>query len=134
MQLDNALYAGVQIAHNFGAAAAVGLPLAALIYAASGTLLRNTYFLTLAGWLLQIASGAGFGVVSYFVVGELPQISGAALVAFYVKILCALLSVALLGAKLLGGARALSDRATLASLAGLGSVALFNAAILRWFS
>ncbi len=28
MQLDNTLYAGVQIAHNFGAAAVVGLPLA----------------------------------------------------------------------------------------------------------
>jgi hypothetical protein len=134
MQLDNALYAVVQIAHNFGAAAAVALPLAALSYAATGALLRNTYILTLAAWLLQLASGLGFGLVSHFVVGELPQISGAALVAFYLKILCAVLSVVLLGAKLLGRPRALPEKPTLVGLAGLGSLALFSAAILRWFS
>ena len=134
MQLDNALYAGVQVAHNFGAAAAVGLPLAALSYAVSEPLLRKTYFFTLAAWLLQIASGLGFGLVSNFVVGELPQIAGTALIALYLKIFCAVLSVALLSAKLLGRPRALPEKATLAALAGLGSVALFSAAILRWFS
>jgi hypothetical protein len=134
MQLDNTLYAAVQIAHNLGAVAAVGAPLAALRYAASGATLRKTYALTLAAWIVQIASGAGFGFVSYFVVGELPQIDGAALVAFVAKIGCAILSMGLLLAKLSNFGQALSDKAALACLAGLGAAALLGAAILRWFS
>jgi hypothetical protein len=134
MQLDNTLYAGVQIAHNFGAVAAVGLPLAALRYAATGAALLRTYRLALAAWLVQIASGVGFGLVSHFVVGELPQISGAALAALYIKISCAAVSVLLLAALVSGRGRAIPDKAALASLAGLASLALFSAAILRWFS
>jgi len=134
MQLDNALYTVVQIAHNLGAVAAVGLPLAALRYAATDALLRKTYQFTLAAWLLQIASGFGFGLVSYFVVGELPQLGGEAFVALGVKISCAALSILLLVAELLGLLRAVSDRAVLASLAGLSAVALLSAAFLRWFS
>ena len=134
MQLDNALYAVVQVAHNFGAVAAVGLPLAALRYAATDALLRKTYLFTLAAWLLQIASGFAFGLVSYFVVGELPQLGGEAFVALGVKISCAALSILLLAAVLLGLLRAFSDRVVLVGLAGLGSLALLSAAILRWFS
>ena len=134
MQLDNTLYAGVQIAHNFGAAAAVGLPLAALSAATNAAVLRKTYLLVLAAWLVQISSGGGFGLVSYFVVGELPQISGAALVALFVKISCAVLSLVLLVTRLSGLGPAVPDKAALGSLAGLGSLALFSAAILRWFS
>ena len=96
--------------------------------------MRKTYRLALAAWLVQIASGGGFGLVSYFVVGELPQINGAALVALFVKIFCAVLSVVLLVAKLLGLAQAVPDSAALGSLAGLAPLALFSAAILRWFS
>ena len=134
MQLDNALYAVVQVAHNIGAVAAVGLPLAALVYSAQGALLRKTYLFTLAAWLLQVASGFAFGLVSYFVVGELPQLGGEAFVALCVKISCAALSILLLVAVLVGLLRALSDKAVLAGLAGLGGVALLSAAILRWFS
>lgn len=133
MQLDNALYAGAQIAHNFGAAAALGLPLAALYYAAAGPALDRTYRFTLLAWTVQIASGAGFGLVSYFVVGELPQIGGLALAALIVKILCAALSVGLIFARTTGFVGA-SDLATLASLSGFAGLALFSAAILRWFS
>jgi len=134
MQLDNTLYAGVPVAHNFGAAAAVGLPLAALSFGATGAALRTTSLLVLAAWLGQFASGASFGLVSYFVVGELPQLGGVALTAFLVKIFCAVLSVILLVAKLSSLGRAVSDKAALVSLTGLGSAALFSAAILRWFS
>ena len=110
------------------------MPVAALSYAAEGAVLRKTYLLALAAWLMQIASGDGFGLVSYFVVGELPQISGAALIAVFVKIFCADLSVVLLVARLLGLGQAVPDKAALGSLAGLASLALFSAAILRWFS
>lgn len=134
MQLDNALYAGVQIVHNFGAAAVVGLPLAALRFEATGPTLRGIYWLALLAWLAQSASGVGFGMVSYFVVGELPEIHDLALGALCVKILCAILSIVLLAAKLLKLAWAGSDRAALKRLAGLGSAALLCAAILRWFS
>ena len=134
MQLDNTLYAGVQIAHNFGAAAVVGLPLAALGLKATGPTLRKIYWLALLAWLVQSASGVGFGMVSYFVVGELPEIHDLALGALCVKILCAVLSIVLLAAKLLDFDWAGTDRAALKSLAGFGSATLLSAAILRWFS
>jgi hypothetical protein len=134
MQLDNALYTGVQIAHNFGAAAVVGLPLAALRFEATGPTLRRIYWLALLAWLVQSASGVGFGLVSYFVVGEQPEIHDLALGALCVKILCAILSMGLLAAKLIGLAWAGSDRTALQRLSVLGSVALFCAAVLRWFS
>ncbi len=134
MQLDNTLYAGVQIAHNFGAAAAVGLPLAALSFKPTGPTVRKIYWLALLAWLVQSASGVGFGMVSYFVVGELPEIHGLALGALCVKILCAFLSIVLLAAKLFDFAWVGTDRAALKSLASFGSVALLCAAILRWFS
>jgi hypothetical protein len=131
MQLDNALYALVQIAHNFGAVAAIGLPLAALRYAVADP--TRIYRSTLAAWVVQVASGVGFGLVSYFVVEELPQISGLAFVALCVKILCAASAIAL-AALLLARKGAMPDRAALMSLTALGALALFSAAILRWFS
>jgi len=138
MQLENILYAGMQIAHNFGAAAMAGRPIAALWLGPARTTSRTTFrkiaLLTLFAWLVQGASGAGFGAVSFFVVGELPEIHHLALVALGVKIACAVLAIALLGFKLLGALEAASEKATLISLAGLGSTALTCAAILRWFS
>lgn len=133
MELDNALYALAQIAHNFGAVAVIGLPLAALRYNAPADMLRKVYMLTLAAWLVQIASGVGFGMVSYFVVGELPQIHGLALAALVTKIICAVLSIAIFALALVG-VRAVSYRMALAGGAGLGALALFCAAVLRWFS
>ncbi len=62
MRLDNAIYAGVQIPHNFGAAAAVALPLAALHFEVTGPTLRRIYWLALFAWLVQSASGVGFGI------------------------------------------------------------------------
>ncbi|MBY6239787.1 hypothetical protein [Methylosinus sp. Sm6] len=133
MQLDNALYALVQIAHNFGALAAVGLPLAALRGADDAAWPRKTYLFTSVAWIVQIASGVGFGLVSCFVVGETPQISGLAFDALVVKIACAALSIGLTGL-LLGKRGFVSDRTGLTVLGGLGATALFSAAILRWFS
>jgi hypothetical protein len=134
MQLENNLYAGVQIAHKFGAAAVTGLPIAALWLELARTPLRKIAWLTLLAWLVQSTSGAGFGIVSYFVVGQLPEIHHLALAALSIKIGCAVLAIVLLAAKLLGRVEAASDKAILVSLAGLGSTALTCAAILRWFS
>jgi hypothetical protein len=132
VQLDNALYALAQIVHNFGAVAVVGLPLAALRFGATGDTLRRTYLFALAGWLAQVASGMGFGLVSYFIVEELPQVSGLALGALYLKIACATVAIPLLVVLL--SRPALPARAALRALAGLGATALFSAAVLRWFS
>jgi len=133
MQLENILYAGVQIVHNFGAAAVTGLPIAVLWFGLEQrAALRAMAWLTLAAWLAQAASGAGFGAVSYFVVGELPQIHHLALAALITKIGCAFAAIALLGVALFGAAA--PSRKRWASLALLGSVALICAAILRWLS
>src|SRR5208337_5421806 len=108
MQLENILYAGVQIAHNFGAVAVTGLPIAALRFEPAGTILRRIYGLALLAWLVQAASGACFGMVSYFMLGELPEIHDLALIALYVKILCACLAIVLLVGKLFKRAEAVS--------------------------
>jgi hypothetical protein len=96
MELENVLYSGVQFVHNFGAAAAIGLPVAALSLQPAPPTLRKMAWLTLAAWLAQAASGASFGAVSFFVVGELPEIHHLALGALCVKIGCAALAVTLL--------------------------------------
>lgn len=134
MQLENILYAVIQVAHNFGAAAVAGLPIAALWLGPARTTFGKIATLTFVAWLVQSASGASFGAVSFFVVGELPEIHHLALIALSVKIACAVLAITLLGVKLWGGLEATSDKTTLISLAGLGSTALTCAAILRWFS
>ena len=134
MQLENLLYAGAQVAHNFGAAAVVGLPIAALWFKPEAPTLRKVVSLTLLAWLTQIASGAGFGSVSYFVVGALPEIHNLAIAALIIKIVCAMLATFLVSLQLLERAKMFSDRTILASLAALGSTALACAAVLRWFS
>ena len=91
MEPENILYAGVQLVHNFGAAAVTGLPVAALWLKPAPPVLRYMALLTLVAWLAQSASGAGFGTVSFFMEGELPQIHHLALGALIVKITCAAL-------------------------------------------
>ena len=134
MQLENILYAAVQIAHNFGAAAVTGLPIAALWFAPARPPLRKMAWLTLLAWLTQGASGAGFGTVSFLMEGQLPQIHNLALAALGVKIVCAVLAIALLTISLLVRVEEASDKRVWASLAILGMTALTCAAVLRWFS
>ena len=73
-----------------------GLPIAALWFKPAPPVLRKMAWLTLLAWLVQSASGAGFGTVSFFQEGELPQIHHLALAALCVKIACAALAVTLL--------------------------------------
>ncbi len=138
MELENILYASVQLAHNFGAAAVTGLPIAALWFKPAPPVLRKMAWLTLLAWLVQSASGAGFGTVSFFMEGELPEIHHIALGALCVKIACAALAVALLAVHFLrrtaSGPGVAPGVAMWRGLATLGVTALASAAILRWFS
>jgi len=96
IELENVIYGGVQLVHNFGAAAVTGLPIAALWFKPAAPVLRKMAWLTLLARLLQAASGIGFGTVSYFMEGELPEIHHLARAALYVKIGCAALAITLL--------------------------------------
>lgn len=133
---ENLAYALTQLLHNFGAVAVVGAPAFALGAGATLATERRLARFLGAGWALQIASGAGFGAVSYYYYGLLPDIHGIAVAALYLKIACA---VAGLAAAL--GLRACADRWSAARrrlawrvLFLLGAVALAAAAFLRWFS
>jgi len=133
VELENVLYGGVQLVHNFGAAAVIGLPVAALRLQPAPSTLRKMAWLTLVAWLAQAASGAGFGTVSFLMEGELPQIHHVALGALCVKIGCAALAVTLLSVRFLRHS-AKQSTAMWSWLAVLGATALSAAAVLRWFS
>jgi hypothetical protein len=134
MQIENVLYAISQLIHNFGAVAVTALPLIALRFALIGPQLRMTYKLIGLAWVVQSASGAGFGAISYYIVGSLPELHHIAISALLLKITCALSSIALIIAKLMGHQNGVSDRLMLSILSVLGMIALSSAAILRWFS
>lgn len=137
VDLQNLSYASVQVVHNFGAAAVVGGPVFLLLAdSAQVVLQRRIAWLVLGGWLLQILSGIGFGVVSYTGYGSLPDIHGVAVAALFVKMACAL--AGFLGAlALLRFAPGWSERrcrGVVKMLLVFGAVALTAAAFLRWFS
>src|SRR2546428_11768445 len=86
----NLVYASVQILHNFGAVAVVGSPAAAWWFARDNQAAQGRLaWLLVIGWAAQGASGAGFGMTSYFLKGQLPEISGVAVIALVAKIACA---------------------------------------------
>ena len=136
MQPDNLAYALTQLVHNFGAVAVVGGAAYALGTGAPPSTERRLARLVGGGWALQIASGAGFGVISYYYYGLLPDIHGIAVAALYVKIACAAAGLALAlrfqqRAALWSEAR---RRQAWRALLVFGAVALAAAAFLRWFS
>lgn len=94
---QNLAYAVVQVAHNFGALAAVGGSLAATKFASTETRMKLAT-LTLSGWGIQGASGAAFGAVSYFFYHAFPDISGIAVAALFLKMGCVAAGFLLLAA------------------------------------
>lgn len=128
---DSTAYALVQAAHNFGAVMVVGGAVAGLLVplAASRRKLACT---VLAGWLLQAGSGAAFGLTSYYFYHKLPDISGIALAALVVKMMCAVSGITI--AALCLRARPPNPAGAWPVLLALGVAALTSAAILRWFS
>ena len=129
-------YALVQVAHNLGAVAVVGSPAAAWLWLREQRVVPTLLaWFTASGWLVQLLSGIGFGLTSYLSRGELPEVTGVALFALYVKVSCAAAGLALSGFYLLAPLRRReqTQRGLWPSLFVIGITALSGAAFLRWF-
>ncbi|MBI3776286.1 MAG: hypothetical protein HY273_12170 [Gammaproteobacteria bacterium] len=128
-------YALVQVAHNVGAVAVVGSPAAAGLWMREQrTVPVVLAWFTASGWMIQIFSGIGFGLTSYLSRGELPEVTGVALFALYLKIGCATTGLALAGFYLLAPLwrREQTQHGLWPSLFFAGIAALSGAAFLRW--
>jgi hypothetical protein len=135
--MANLAYTCVQIVHNFGAVAVVGSPAAASWLGRDNFAVQDRLGWLLAiGWLAQGASGAAFGITSYVVKGQLPDLAGTALVALAVKMGCVLAGLGLTAAFLSTGSRwsAASRIRWWSGMAALAATALSAAAFLRWFA
>ena len=132
---QNLIYASVQVVHNFGAVAVVGGSLSAL-WLHDVVARRRLAMVSLAGWLMQAASGATFGMVTFHYHRQLPDISGVATYALGIKMMCAILAILLLASYLQKAEhwQEKSRNQTWVAASLLGISALSAAAFLRWFS
>jgi hypothetical protein len=137
MDLQNLAYALTQVVHNFGAVAVVGGTIFARWPQAATLVARRRFtWMILVGWLLQGASGAGFGAISFAYYGQFPDIHGIALVALFLKMACALGGL-VLSVVILWYQQAWPEQRLYAVwnvLMLLAVTALTAAAFLRWFS
>ncbi len=137
MDLQNLAYALTQLVHNFGAVAVVGgallgrWPLVAL-----PPIRRKLAWLVLAGWTIQVVSGAGFGTISYAYYRQFPELHDIAFVALLVKVACAIAGISLSVAYLRFQYAWTEPRRerVWSLLILLGVTALSAAAFLRWFA
>lgn len=132
----NYTYALVQVAHNFGAAAVVGSPAAAWLWVREQRAVPGILaWLTATGWLAQALSGGGFGLTSYLLHGELPEVTGVALFALNIKVGCAITGLLLAAFYLLAPPRRREkmQHRIWPGLLIAGMTALCGAAFLRWF-
>lgn len=132
---QNLSYAVVQVVHNLGAVTAVGGSLIATRLRDRVTRRRLAQFV-LGGWVTQAASGATFGMVSYYYYHQLPDISGIAIYALSIKMVCATLGILLLMAYLWQSGRWTDQRINKVwvSSSVLAITAISAAAFLRWFA
>ncbi len=132
---QNLSYATVQVVHNLGAVATVSGSLAALCLR-DLVVRRRLAYLALGGWLTQAASGATFGMVSYYYYHQFPDISGIAIYALGIKMICATSGILLLATYLWKGSRWTDQgkNKVWLSSAALAVTALSAAAFLRWFA
>ncbi len=129
-------YALNQVVHNFGAAAVLGLSAYGILQGLNREITQRTVFLILTiVWAVQGASGVMFGIATLSFYGQLPDIHGVAVIALWVKIVCAVLGlvVAFIGFRKSGGPQGPSLFFPIATF-GFGATALTAAAFLRWFS
>ncbi|MDD5581376.1 MAG: hypothetical protein PHY16_19170 [Methylobacter sp.] len=135
--------------HNIGAAAVVGSPAVAwwLVLAnqvpaelldrptATALVQRRLAWFTLLAWSTQVASGIGFGVTTYYLKHELPELTGVGLAALGIKVTCALVCLALATLYLRASSRWPAHRQLRVwqILFVLGLTALISAAFLRWY-
>jgi hypothetical protein len=131
MALDSLVYSLIQALHNLGAALALGAPVFWLALAPPPQRARPVLGVLVGVWALQGVTGTAFGLSSWLLYGQLPDLHRIAVAALGIKIACVILGLAL--SVFLFARR---DRApgllgwlTLACLAGL---ALIAAAVLRW--
>jgi hypothetical protein len=132
---QNLGYAVIQVVHNLGAVATVGGSLSAVVLR-ERAIRQKLSHLVLGGWVTQAASGAAFGAISYYFYGKFPDISGIAIYALGIKMVCASLGILLFLTYLWRSAQwqdATVDRAWLSS-AVLALTAISAAAFLRWFA
>jgi hypothetical protein len=132
---QNLAYSIIQVAHNFGAAAAVGGTFAGIKLKDAGVR-KKLAWLAAAGLAVQGASGAAFGAVSHYFYHAFPDISGIALTALGIKMACAAAGFFALTAMLVARTNwspTLTDRVWTATFA-LTATALAAAAVLRWFA
>jgi len=129
-------YALLQVAHNAGAVAVAGGATVARWQAGSAAQRLMLAKWVAAGWLTQIASGAGFGAVSFHYYGQFPDIHGIAVIALVIKAACAVSGLALSLQYLRNQRARAAARVDLIwnFLVGAGWTALAAAAFLRWFS
>jgi hypothetical protein len=134
---ENLSYAIMQLVHNFGAAAVVGVAIFA-IYPAAQPIPIQRKFAWLVGlsWTAQALSGVGFGAVSYYFYEKLPDLHGLAFAALLIKIMCAAggVSIAIMYLRQAAGWTTEQRSVAWKLLAALGVTALAAAAFLRWFA
>ncbi|MFZ2162599.1 MAG: hypothetical protein WAW02_10310 [Sideroxyarcus sp.] len=132
---QNLIYAVIQVVHNYGAIAVVGGSLMGFWLHEKSTR-KKLAFLTLLGWMTQVASGATFGMATFYYHHQLPDISGIAIVALGIKMLCATLGILILAIYLWRSEHwAEQGRNTVwITSSTLAISALSSAAFLRWFS
>lgn len=137
MDPQNLAYALIQLAHNFGAVAVTGGAVAGWVTQRHdpGQATRLVW-LVLAGWALQAASGAGFGLISLAYYGQFPDLHGVAVAALALKLGCATLALVLstLLLKFAGAWSTARRHSVWSVLVGLAATALSAAAFLRWFA
>lgn len=135
--MQNLVYAVIQVVHNFGAVTVVGTAATALWVVRGNAAVQHWLAWLLAGvWAVQAASGAGFGVATFYFEGQLPDIHGIAVIALFIKIACAMTGFVLAAAyiKWDSGWTAKQQLVTWRASLILGATALGAAAFLRWFS
>jgi len=133
--LQNLSYSVIQVAHNLGAVATVsGSIIAARLQ--DTVIRRRIAYLALAGWLTQAISGFAFGMTTYYFYKQLPDISGIAVYALGIKMICATLGILLLATYLWQSHRWTERSKNIAWLSSsvLAITAISAAAFLRWFS
>ncbi|HXU92724.1 MAG TPA: hypothetical protein VFP33_03615 [Gallionella sp.] len=131
---QNLAYSAVQVLHNFGAVATVGGSFAALL--APPEVRKKLAWLAFAGWTTQAVSGTAFGLTSYYFYHRFPDISGIAIAALAIKILCVATGFLIVASYLFLSGNCPERFRNLVWPAStvLAATALTAAAFLRWFA
>ena len=137
INVQNFIYALIQVIHNFGALSVVATAAAALWLVPNNAVVQHRLALFMAmAWAIQAASGVLFGATTFWFEGHLPDIHGIAVDALLIKIFCALAGfvLAVIYVELNSGWVATRQLLVWRVSFAFAVVALSSAAFLRWFS